>query len=74
MTMERLVVSRKQLRELGIPLAFTHIDRLEKQGRFPSRIKLGWHRESRVVWYYKDIIAWIEERAAKTPALTDDVS
>ncbi len=74
MTMAPQLVSRKQLRELGIVLSFTQIDRLEKQGRFPSRIKLGWHRESRVVWRYEDVLAWVAERAAATAPLKDDVS
>lgn len=74
MTMERLVVNRKQLRELGITLSFTQIDRLEKQGRFPRRLKLGWHRESRVVWWYDEIVLWLKERAAATPPLVEEVS
>ena len=74
MSMDNLIVSRKQLRELGIALSFTHIDRLERQGRFPSRIKLGWHRASRVAWYYDDVVAWIQERASKTAPLKDDAS
>jgi predicted DNA-binding transcriptional regulator AlpA len=72
MTMERLLVSRKQLRELGVCLSFAHIDRLEKRGRFPRRIKLGSHRESRVVWRYKEVLDWIEERARQTAPLKDD--
>lgn len=72
MQLERLLVNRKQLRELGVCLSFAHIDRLEKRGRFPRRIKLGNHRYSRVVWRYDDILAWIEERAAETPLLNDD--
>lgn len=74
MTMAPQLVSRKQLRELGIALSFTQIDRLEKRGRFPSRIKLGWHRESRVVWRYEEVLAWIEQRAANKAPLKDDVS
>ena len=72
MMLERLLVNRKQLRELGICLSFVHIDRLEKRGKFPRRIKLGTHRESRVVWRYGEVLAWVEERAAQTPPLTDD--
>lgn len=70
----RLLVSRKGLRELGIPLSPTHIDRLEKRKRFPERIKLGVHRESRVVWRYDEVVAWIEKCSKETPPLKDDVS
>ncbi len=72
MTMERLLVNRKQLRELGVCLSFAQIDRLEKRGKFPRRIKLGEFRESRVVYRYGEILAWIEERAAQTSPLKDD--
>jgi predicted DNA-binding transcriptional regulator AlpA len=72
--MERLLVNRKQLRELGVCLSHTQIDRLEKSGRFPRRIKLGKHRESRVVWRYCEVLAWIDERAEQTTPLNDDVS
>jgi len=70
--MERVLVSRKQLRELGVCISFAHIDRLEKRKKFPARIKLGSYRGSRVVWRYDDVIAWIEECAKKTPALVDN--
>ena len=72
MTMDRLLVSRKQLREIGVCLSFAHIDRLEKRGKFPRRIKLGTHRESRVVWRYPEVLGWIEERAKETPPLIND--
>ena len=74
MQLEQLLVNRKQLRQLGICLSFAHIDRLEKRGKFPRRIKLGRFRESRVVWRYNEIVAWIDERARETQPLTDDVS
>jgi prophage regulatory protein len=69
MTLERLLVSRKQLRELGVPYSFQHLDRLERAGEFPRRIKLGRHRGSRVVWRYKEVLDWLEARALSTPPL-----
>jgi predicted DNA-binding transcriptional regulator AlpA len=71
-TLNRLLVSRKQLRELGVPISYAHIDRLESRGRFPRRIKLGSYRGSRVVWRYEDVIAWVEKCAAETEPLQDD--
>ena len=71
-TLERLLVNRKQLRELGVCLSFAQIDRLEKRGKFPHRIKLGEFRESRVVYRYKEVLDWIEERARRTAPLQDD--
>lgn len=72
MTLERLLVNRKQLRELGVCLSFAQIDRLEKRGKFPRRIKLGEYRESRVVYRYGEVLDWIEERARRTAPLRDD--
>ena len=74
MQLERLLVNRKQLRDLGVCLSHTQIDRLERSGRFPRRIKLGKHRESRVVWRYSEVLDWINERAVETPPLLDDGS
>lgn len=74
MTLERLLVNRKQLREIGVCLSYAQIDRLEKRGKFPRRIKLGEFRESRVVYRYGDVLDWIEERAKRTAPLKDDVS
>jgi predicted DNA-binding transcriptional regulator AlpA len=74
MTLERLLVNRKQLREIGVCLSYAQLDRLEKRGYFPRRIKLGEYRESRVVYRYQEVLDWIEERAKRTAPLKDDVS
>jgi prophage regulatory protein len=42
-----------------IPFSGVHIWRLERQGRFPKRIKLGSHR---VGWALDEVVAWIEAR------------
>src|SRR5262249_13728033 len=44
----------------GIHFCRVHIDRLEKQGRFPKRFHLG---ENSVAWLEDEIDAWIKERA-----------
>ena len=62
MTYERLLVSKKELKALGIPYSFQHIARLEKAGKFPKRIMLG---QCRVAWLYKEVCEWIEERVAQ---------
>jgi predicted DNA-binding transcriptional regulator AlpA len=72
MTLERLLVNRRQLREIGVCLSYAQIDRLEKRGKFPRRIKLGEYRESRVVYRYGEVLDWIEERAKRTAPLKDD--
>jgi prophage regulatory protein len=65
MRIERLLVSKKELKALGIPYSPQHIARLEKAGEFPQRIVLG---QCRVAWRYKEICAWIDERVARRDA------
>ena len=43
-----------------------HIDRLEKQGLFPKRVKLG---QIRVAWVESEVDQWIEARIADRDAL-----
>jgi prophage regulatory protein len=66
MQIERLLVSKKELKELGIPYCPQHIARLEKAGLFPQRIILG---QCRVAWYYREILEWITERVARRDAV-----
>jgi len=61
MQLERQLVSKKDLKTLGIPYSFAHIARLEAAGKFPKRVQLG---ECRVAWRYAEVIDWIDERVA----------
>lgn len=68
MQIDRLLVSKKELKSLGIPYSFQHISRLEKAGQFPKRVQL---RQCRVAWCYKEVCEWIDERIARRdPAVT----
>ncbi len=62
MQLNRLLVSKKELKSLGIPYSSQHIARLEKAGKFPVRVQLG---ACRVAWCYDEIREWIEERIAR---------
>jgi prophage regulatory protein len=42
-----------------VPYSKMHIDRLEKEGRFPKRIRLG---ENRVVWRLSEVMAWLDAK------------
>jgi prophage regulatory protein len=42
-----------------VPYSKMHIDRLEKEGSFPKRIKLG---PGRVIWRQSEIMAWLESK------------
>ena len=50
-------ISKKQVRE-RVLYSFAHIDRLEKAGKFPKRVRLG---QNRVGWVENEVVAWIEE-------------
>ena len=54
------VLSFKDLKERGIPWSRVHINRLEKDGKFPTRIHLGGNT---VAWDELKIDAWLAERA-----------
>lgn len=67
MQLERLLVSKKELKQLGIPYSFQHIARLEKRGDFLQRVQLG---ACRVAWRYAEVCAWVAERVARRDNLT----
>ncbi|MGA3403730.1 MAG: AlpA family phage regulatory protein [Acetobacteraceae bacterium] len=50
-----------------VPLSRMHIDRLEKDGKFPARIRLG---PNAVAWKLSEILAWVETRRAGSIAST----
>jgi prophage regulatory protein len=49
----------------GIPYSRMHIDRLEKAGKFPKRVKIGAHS---VAWVEAEILAWSKPRVAERDA------
>ena len=57
------LISKTELKSvLGIPYSFAHIARLEADGKFPRRVKLG---ACRVAWVLAEVSQWIEERVAQ---------
>ena len=62
MQIDRKLVSKKELKTIGIPYSFQHIARLEKAGQFPQRVQLGL---CRVAWCYDEVCKWIDERIAR---------
>jgi prophage regulatory protein len=52
------IIDRHELKKL-VPYSITHILRLEAQGEFPERIRLGPHR---VGWSLAEVLDWITER------------
>jgi prophage regulatory protein len=56
------LLSYDELRpQKGIPYSKVHLWRLEREGKFPRRVKLG---ENRHGWLESEIDDWIAERMA----------
>jgi prophage regulatory protein len=54
------IITKKELRLL-VPYVPQHILRLENEGKFPKRIKIG---ENRVGWLWTEIEEWLRKRIA----------
>ena len=50
------ILSKKDLRQMVL-YSPAQIDRLEKAGRFPKRVRLG---PCRVGWVEEEVLAWLE--------------
>jgi len=56
--------------KIMVPYTRQHILRLEKQGKFPKRIKIG---DRSVAWDYWEIVTWIEKlKSARTQPMGSD--
>lgn len=53
-----MLVSKKQVKEMVL-YSYAHIDRLEAQGMFPKRVRLG---QNRVGWVKSEVEDWIKAR------------
>ena len=62
MKVQKRLVTRKELREFGVPYSSVHLTRLEKAGDFPKRVHLSQHR---VVWDLSEIEEWYAGKAAQ---------
>lgn len=58
------IITRRELR-LIVPYTPQHISRLERDGKFPKRIRIG---ARRVGWRLADIEAWLNERSKVSEA------
>ena len=55
------LITKKKLRDM-VPFTPQHILRLEKDGRFPKRVRIG---ENRVAWLLAEVEHWIAVRVAQ---------
>jgi prophage regulatory protein len=63
MDADRLIML-PELRRI-VPYSPMHFWRLERQGRFPLRVKVG---PNRVAWSLQEVLAWMELRKAERDA------
>lgn len=59
MASEAKFLSKAEVRSM-VKLSYAELARREADGRFPQRIPLGPHRNSRRVYIYIEIIEWME--------------
>lgn len=52
------LLSKKQVREIVL-YSPQHVDRLEKDGKFPKRVRLG---QMRVGWVEAEVLEWLQAR------------
>lgn len=55
------LLSKKEVCKLVL-YSPAHIDRLEAQGLFPKRVRLG---QNRVGWWEPEVMEWLEARAGR---------
>jgi len=55
----------EDLQSYGITWTRAHLDRLQKAGKFPKKIKIG---ANTAVYLQSEIIAWVEARCAERAA------
>jgi len=60
------IITKEELREM-VPYTSQHIQRLENEGKFPRRVKLG---DNRVGWVLSEVEEWLEVRMAARPRVT----
>ena len=63
MTKHRLL-SKKQVKDLVL-YSFAHIERMEKAGRFPKRVRLSHHPRGRCGYVEEEVLAWVSARIAE---------
>ena len=60
------ILSKKDLKNLVL-YSPAQIDRMEKAGRFPKRVRLG---PCRVGWVEEEVLAWLEARLKAREVMT----
>ena len=62
------ILSKREVRSLVL-YSFAHIDRLEKAGEFPIRVRLG---QNRVGWVESEVMDWLQKRIERREVANDN--
>jgi prophage regulatory protein len=57
-----MLITYARLRERGIPFSRTHLARLERDGRFPRRVRIS---ARRIGWLSDELDEFLQARAAE---------
>lgn len=57
---KKILITRKELKEMGIPVSNSTLLRWEKVGYFPRRIRMS---NTSVAWLLVEIEEWVTEKA-----------
>lgn len=60
-------LGKKELLEI-VPYSMSHIYRLERQSRFPKRVKIGTGRGGRVAWVESEVQSWMASTVQSRPS------
>jgi prophage regulatory protein len=55
-------VRYEDLKLLGVPFSRVHVDRLQKAGKFPRKVKLS---ENTAAYVESEVLAWLAGRVAE---------
>lgn len=69
--MQHTLVSRAGLKARGITFCNQHLIRLEREGRFPRRVRIGGQR---VAWVLSELDEWLAQRLAERDPGTEAAS
>ena len=73
MSVQKLLVTRNELRVMGLDYSSTHFGRLEEAGDL-TPVKVGDHRSARVHYRVEEVLALIEKYARKRKPTAKDAS
>lgn len=54
-----MLITLREIRDMGVPYSTTHINRLIRAGEFPRPVKFGSARNSKRAWVKGEVEEWL---------------